>query len=194
MIIKNMQRTIKNTGLILSLAFGFLLLSGVTANAQYRNNDDYDRNQRRERREERRERREERRERRDDRRNNNNNGYYGNNGNYGNNGGYYGNDNGYYGNNGGYNNGYGNNLYRIAQQNGYRDGVSKGQEEARKGDRYNPQSTSPYKNGLNGYDRSYGNREAYKQAYRQAFLQGFDRGYNQNRGNGGYNNRNRRGY
>jgi hypothetical protein len=184
---KNFLQTIKNTGLILSLAFGFLILSGVTANAQYRNNDDYDRSDRRERREERRERREERRERRQERREDRNGGYNGNNGNYGNNG-------GYYGNNGSYNNGYGNNLYRVAQQNGYRDGLSKGQQEAREGDRYNPQSSSSYKNGLNGYDRNYGSRDAYKQAYRQAFLQGFERGYNQYRNNGGYNNRNRRGY
>ncbi len=187
MITENLQRKIRNTGLVLSLAFGFLILSGVTANAQYRNNDDYNRDQRRERRDERRERRDDRRDRRDDRRDNRNDDYYGNNNdNYGNNNDNYGN------NNGNYNNGYGNNLYRMAQQYGYRDGVNKGQEDAREG-HYNPQNTNIYKNGLNGYDGR-GNREAYRQAYRQAFLQGFDRGYNQSRNNGGYNNRNRRGY
>lgn len=186
-IMKNIQNKLKKTGLFLSLAFGLLILSGVTANAQYRDDDNYDRDQRRERRDDRRDRQDDRRDRRNDRRDDRDDNYYGNNnGNY--------NNNGYYGNNGNYNNGYGNNTFRVAQQYGYQDGLSKGQEERREGDRYNPQNTSPYKHGLNGYDGRYGNKDAYKQAYRQAFLQGFERGYNQGGNRGGYNNRNRRGY
>jgi hypothetical protein len=162
MIEEKIKKNMKRAGLLLSLALGLLVFTSIDAKAQYNRDDDYYRNQRRERRDDR------RRDRDYD------------NGNYNrNNGGYYGNNNGYY------NNGY-NYVYRIAQENGYRDGYNKGIEEYREGDRYNPQNTSPYRNGLNGYDRNMGNKEQYKQIYRQAFLQGFRQGYNQN------GNRNRR--
>ena len=179
--------------MVLSLAFGFLLLSVMNTQAQYRDPNYYPQG-----RQDDQDRREHSRDHRDDDRNRDNGNYhrrdrdddqrYERNRRS---------DNGYYGNDG-YNNGYGNNIYRMAQKYGYQDGLNKGAEEAREGDRYNPESTSPYRNATNGYDRSYGNREQYKQAYRQAFLQGFDQGYNQynNRSNrnGSYNNRNRRGY
>ncbi len=57
----------------------------------------------------------------------------------------------------------------------------------------NPQGTSLYKNGLNGYDSRLRNKDAYRQAYRQAFLQGFDDGYNRNYNRNNRNNRNRYG-
>lgn len=131
---------LKKIGLVLSLVFGFILLSNTSASAQYRDNRGYGRN-------------------------------------------------GGYGNNGGYRN----DIYRIAQQNGYNDGLRKGEEDAR--ERHsNPQGTSEYKRATNGYDSRYGNKDEYKQAYRQAFLQGFDEaqnnGYNNN--NGRYGNQNRR--
>ncbi len=103
-------------------------------------------------------------------------------------------DNRGYGRNGGYGNngGYRNDIYRIAQQNGYNDGLRKGEEDAR--ERHNnPQGTSEYKRATNGYDSRLGRKDDYKQAYRQAFLQGFDEA--QNNGyynNGRYGNRNRR--
>jgi hypothetical protein len=186
----NIQGNFRRFGMVFSLAFGFMMLSVINTQAQYRDPNYYpQRNQNDQYR------REHRRDRRDNDDRDRNNGSY-NRGNRDNDQRYERNrrsDNGYYGNNG-----YGNNIYRIAQQYGYQDGLNKGAEEAREGDRYNPQSTTPYKNATNGYDRNYGNREQYKQAYRQAFLQGFDQGYNQYRNrwnrNGNYNNRSRRGY
>jgi hypothetical protein len=83
--------------------------------------------------------------------------------------------------------GYGNGTYQIAQQNGYNDGLLKGQEDAREGHN-NPTGTSDYKNATRGYNSSMGNKDQYKQAYRQAFLQGFSEGQNRYYGNGGYNN------
>jgi hypothetical protein len=122
------------------------------------------------------------------------NRYYGNGG-YGNNGGY---NNGGYGNNGGYNNGgynrngrygnnggYGNTTYdinSIAQQNGYNDGLLKGQEDAREGHN-NPTGTSEYRNATHGYDSRMGSKEQYRETYRQAFLQGFNDGQNGSRSN-----------
>lgn len=88
--------------------------------------------------------------------------------------------------------GYGNGVYQIAQQNGYNDGLRKGEEDFREGHN-NPQGTSEYKRATNGYDSRMGDKETYKQAYRQAFLQGFseaqNRAYGGGYGNyGGYNN------
>ena len=182
MMTKNLQRKVKNTGLVLSLAFGFLITSVVTVKAQYRN-DDNRRNDDNYRREQERERRHEEYHRRDGRRENRRNDDS-----YGNNGGYNRNDD--YDRNGGYGNGgYNNNFYRIAQQNGYNDGLRKGAEDAR--ERHNnPQGTSEYKRATNGYDSSYRDKEGYKQAYRQAFLQGFDEGQNRSYNNGRYGNRN----
>jgi len=76
--------------------------------------------------------------------------------------------------------GYGNGTSQIAQQNGYHDGLMKGQEDAREGHN-NPTGTSEYKNATRGYDSRMGNKEQYKQAYRQAFVQGFNDGQNGNR-------------
>jgi hypothetical protein len=166
MLQEKIKKNLKRAGLLLSFALGFLVLTGVDVKAQYnRNDDDYYRNQqRRDRRDDRRDRR------RDDRRRDRD----------------YNNDDYYRNNNGYYNNSY-NYVYRIAQQNGYRDGYNKGIEERREGDRYNPQDTRPYRNGLNGYNRNMGNREQYKQIYRQAFLQGFRQGYgNRNNRRWGY--------
>ena len=176
----NVNRNFKRFGMVLSLAFGFMMLSVVDTQAQYRDPNYYPQGRQNDQ-----DRREHRRDRRDDDRDNrdrdNDQRYERNRRD----------DNGSYGNNG-----YGNNVYRMAQQYGYQDGLNKGAEEAREGDRYNPQGTSPYRSASNGYDRSYGNREQYKQIYRQAFLQGFDQGYNQynNRSNRNGNYRNRRGY
>ena len=91
-----------------------------------------------------------------------NRSYYGNNGYYRNNG-YY--DNyGYYGNRGyGYNNGYGYNSSEV--QRGYRDGLDRGQEDAR--DRRTP---TPY------------NSEHFRKgsaAYREGFSRGYNVGYRQ---------------
>lgn len=185
----NIQSQLKRVGTVFSIAFAFVMLSAVNTNAQYRDPNSYPQGSQNDQ-----YRREHRRDN-DDR--NRNNGDY-NRGNRDNDERNRRDSDGYYGNNGYGNNGYGNNVYRLAQQYGYRDGLNKGAEEAREGDRYNPQSTSSYKNAINGYDRSYGNREQYKQAYRQAFLRGFDQSYNQynnrNNRNGNYNNRNRPGY
>ncbi|HXG82787.1 MAG TPA: hypothetical protein VNI84_02065 [Pyrinomonadaceae bacterium] len=147
---KNYTRKIKNTGLVLSVALGLLVFSGVTANAQYRDDDD-----RRERREDRRERRQERREDREELR-----GTY---------------------------NSYGNNVFRQAQENGYREGLFAGQDDARSGRYRNPQSINQFKKGTSGYSNRYGNKNAYRDAYRRAFLQGYSQGQR------GSNNR-RRGY
>ena len=89
-----------------------------------------------------------------------------------------------YGNYGNYGNyGY-NNIYQVAQQQGYRDGLYTGSSDAQRGQSYNPQRSHFYKEARSGYSSSYGNRGQYQQAYRQGFLQGYQQGFQQY---GGYN-------
>lgn len=118
---------------------------------------------------------------------------------YGNSGPYYGGSNGGYGNDGGYGTygGYGNDIYRIAQDQGYRDGYAQGSEHGRDGKRFDPEGTRSYRNADNGYRSEYGNREAYRQAYRESFRRGYDEGYRRdyrggNNNGGGYGNGNTR--
>lgn len=94
---------------------------------------------------------------------------------------YYRNDDPYYRNDpygraGDYGNGrYG--IYQVAQEQGYRDGTQRGAEDARNGDRYNPEGSSQYRNADRGYRDEYGNREEYRRVYRDAFRRGYDESY-----------------
>src|SRR5260370_1438181 len=72
---------------------------------------------------------------------------------------------------------YGYDVYQIAQEQGYRDGVDHGADHARQGKRYDPQGTSHYKEATSGYRSEYGNKNAYKEAYREGFRRGYDDGY-----------------
>jgi hypothetical protein len=77
-----------------------------------------------------------------------------------------------------------NNIYQVAQQQGYRDGLYTGSNDAQRGQSYNPQRSHFYREANSGYNSSYGNRGQYQQAYRQGFLQGYQQGFQQY---GGYN-------
>ena len=77
-------------------------------------------------------------------------------------------------------------IYQVAQDQGYRDGIQRGAEDARDGDRYNPEGTSQYKDGDRGYRSEYGNREEYRRVYRDSFRRGYDEAYRR-QDRGGYN-------
>lgn len=68
-------------------------------------------------------------------------------------------------------------VYRIAQENGYRDGVTHGAEHRSDGKRNNPGTTRHYKDADEGYRSEYGSKDTYKQAYRDGFRRGYDEGY-----------------
>ena len=94
--------------------------------------------------------------------------------------------------------GYGRDMYRVAEEYGYNDGLRRGSEDSRDRDRYNPEKSGDYKKATNGYDSDYRDKESYKRAYRDAFLRGYDEGYyrynnnnRNNRSNGRYGNGNR---
>ena len=75
-------------------------------------------------------------------------------------------------------------VYRIAQDRGYQDGLNTGTDDARQGQSYNPERSHYYKKATYGYDSSYGSKNAYKRAYRDGFERGYSDGY---RRYGGYN-------
>jgi len=69
-------------------------------------------------------------------------------------------------------------TYAPAAQNGYRDGFEAGRSDARDRNRYDPRRVKRYREGDQGYDRSYGNRDDYKRDYRSSFEQGYRDGFN----------------
>ena len=66
---------------------------------------------------------------------------------------------------------------RQGYDQGYRDGITKAQEDSRDGDRYDPARHDWYKSGTRGYDSRDGTREDYRAAYRSGFVQGYDTAY-----------------
>jgi len=85
---------------------------------------------------------------------------------------------------------YGNNAYQVARQQGYRNGLATGASDAQRGQSFNPQRSHFWRNGSDGWDRSYGNRGQFKQVFRDAFVQGYREGYARY---GGYDRRSNNG-
>jgi hypothetical protein len=163
----NLKGKLGGAILAFSLVLGIGIMSSMTAQAQYRNDGQWqrrDRNNQAQNQDWRRNRDRNRdqnvdqnRARRDDR--------YGRNNGYG---GY--SNNSSYGNYGGYNN----NAYRVEQSQGYQYGVNTGASDAQRGQSYSPQRSRYYRN-------------ASSQAFRDGFVQGYDAGFRQYGGyNGGY--------
>ncbi|HVL66935.1 MAG TPA: hypothetical protein VM364_06700 [Vicinamibacterales bacterium] len=65
----------------------------------------------------------------------------------------------------------------AAYENGYRDGVTKGREDLRDGDRYDPSRHAWYRSGSRGYDGRHGTREQYRSEYRAGFAAGYEEAY-----------------
>jgi hypothetical protein len=76
-------------------------------------------------------------------------------------------------------------AFRIAQENGYRDGLRQGQDDANRRRRYDYNDDSRYRDASSGYRSEYGNRDAYRQEYREGFKRGYDEGYRRNGNNRG---------
>jgi hypothetical protein len=68
---------------------------------------------------------------------------------------------------------------KRAAASGYRDGFERGEYDRRMGVRRpNPKGHGAYQFGLDGWDRTWGNRSTYQQYFRQYFLTGHQDGYN----------------
>ena len=66
--------------------------------------------------------------------------------------------------------------------NGYRDGLEKGREDARGRDSFDPVRHKEYRNADRGFNNRYGPKDQYKLVYRDGFEAGYAEGY---RGSGG---------
>jgi hypothetical protein len=73
------------------------------------------------------------------------------------------------------NSGYGYNS--VPYDNGYRDGLEKGREDAQDRDAYDPVRHSWYRSGDRGYNSRYGTKDAYKLTYRDGFEAGYEQAY-----------------
>jgi hypothetical protein len=74
------------------------------------------------------------------------------------------------------NSGYG--SYRsIAADNGYRDGIDAGRNDARDRERFDPVRAKRYREGDHDYNDRYGSRDDYKREYRSWFERGYRDGY-----------------
>ncbi len=67
--------------------------------------------------------------------------------------------------------------YSLAGQNGYRDGLDAGRDDARARRAFDPVRAKRYRDGDHDYDNRYGSRDEYKREYRAAFQQGYQDGY-----------------
>ena len=74
-----------------------------------------------------------------------------------------------------------NELYRVAQQNGYREGLRHGQDDAYRRRDFNYEHDSEYRDATSGYRSEYGNRDEYRRAFREGYRQGYEEGYRNRR-------------
>jgi hypothetical protein len=146
MKLTNLKRSVGGAILTASLLFG--VGASVTAQAQYRG-DQNRRDRRNDRREERQERRQERRE---ERRGRDWNGY----GNYGGS----------------------SQLRQTALNAGYNEGIEDGRTDRRRNERFSFTDESDYRNASKDYSSRLGDRGLYQRYFRAGFENGYRDGYN----------------
>ena len=73
-------------------------------------------------------------------------------------------------------------IIAIAQQNGYRDGNRRGEQDRQHRRRFALADSNQYRVALSGYRIEYGSRDryrdAYREGYRRGYIEGFRRGNN----------------
>ena len=68
---------------------------------------------------------------------------------------------------------------RAAHDNGYRDGLKRGEQAARDGRPLDVERERDYRSADGGFNRSHGDRNRYRDTYRGGFAQGYRDGYSQ---------------
>jgi hypothetical protein len=68
---------------------------------------------------------------------------------------------------------------RAAYENGYRNGLKRGEQAARDGRPLDIERERDYRSADGGYNRSHGDRNRYRDSYRVGFAQGYREGYTQ---------------
>jgi hypothetical protein len=64
-----------------------------------------------------------------------------------------------------------------AAENGYRDGLDAGRNDARRRGRFDPERSSHYRSADHNYNRRYGSKDEYRREYRAAFQRGYQDGF-----------------
>ncbi len=77
-------------------------------------------------------------------------------------------------------------VARDAARNGYSAGFERGQYDAQRRNRPNPQGHGAYQFGYDGFDPDWGWASTYQQSYRQYFVQGYQDAYNRRSFNRNY--------
>jgi hypothetical protein len=78
----------------------------------------------------------------------------------------------------------------AAFDRGYREGVERGQDDARRGREFQIERDRVYRDGDSGYNDRYGSRDAYRNDFRRGFSSGYREGYGNVRGGVWAQNRN----
>jgi flagellar biosynthesis/type III secretory pathway protein FliH len=74
------------------------------------------------------------------------------------------------------------NSNRDVYDRGYREGVRRGEDDARRNREFNIERDGVYRDADRGYNRNYGSRDAYRDQFRRGFAEGYRVGYTQIRG------------
>ena len=75
------------------------------------------------------------------------------------------------------NGGYYREIERRAYDNGFREGVRRGEHDGRGNHRYDPQHYGEWKHADDGYHRDYGDVNVYRHSYRNGFEAGYSQGF-----------------
>jgi hypothetical protein len=76
-------------------------------------------------------------------------------------------------------------VYGMAQQNGYRDGLRQGEDDRQHRRNFDYERQSRYRDALSGYRSEYGDRDRYRDAYRDGFRRGYSEGFRRGDNNRG---------
>ena len=74
----------------------------------------------------------------------------------------------------------------AAFDRGYREGIQRGADDARRGRQFEIDRNDIYRDGDRGYNAGYGNRDSYRNDFRRGYTSGYRTGYNNVRGDAGY--------
>jgi hypothetical protein len=68
-------------------------------------------------------------------------------------------------------------VRRIAYDQGYRQGLGRGEQDARRGQRYDYRNEREFERADRGYNRSFGDRDRYRQIFRDGYANGYSDGF-----------------
>jgi hypothetical protein len=76
-------------------------------------------------------------------------------------------------------------VARIAERNGFEDGLRAGRDDAARGERFDFRDEADFREATRGYRSEFGSLDFYRRNYREGFARGYERGYREARRDGG---------